>query len=140
MRCLMDATILPPENGEVVRKLRGRFRLGLISNFDHAPTGRAILKRLGLDELFDAVVLSDAIGFRKPHPSLFQAALGTLDVSPVDALFVGDTPEADIAGPKSLGIDAAWISIGSAPFPENVPEPDYRINRLPEIEEILRRD
>ena len=137
MRCLIEATSLPPENEEMVRRLRGRYRLGLISNFDHAPTGWAILKRFGLDTLLDVVVLSDAIGYRKPHPSLFRSALHTLGVGAQDTLFVGDTPEADISGPKALGIDAAWIDNGSSVFPEGIPSPDYRIRRLSDLAQIL---
>ena len=137
MRCLIEATSLPPENEEMVRRLRGRYRLGLISNFDHAPAGWAILKRFGLDRFFDAVVLSDAIGYRKPHPSLFRSALHTLQVEAEETLFVGDTPEADISGPKALGIDAAWIDNGSSVFPEGIPSPDYRIGRLSDLAQIL---
>lgn len=137
MNCLMNATVLPEDHLFLLRRLRGRFRLGLVSNFDHDPTGRAILRRLGLDEFFEAVVLSDAIGYRKPHASLFLAALEALNVSARETLFVGDTPEADISGPNALGIDVAWIDGGNVLLPENVPAPEYRIRSLVDIERIL---
>lgn len=137
MDWLLQATMLSPENDALVRKLGRRYRLGLISNFDHAPTGWSILKRFGLEEIFDAVVLSEAIGYRKPHPSLFRSALDMLRVKENETLFVGDTPDADVAGPKSLGIDVAWIDGGTRVLPEGVPQPDYRIPRLADLERIL---
>jgi FMN phosphatase YigB (HAD superfamily) len=137
MTWLSHATVIPPKNLSVMHKLRGTYRLGLISNFDHGPTGWSILRHHHLDTLFDVVVLSDEIGFRKPHPSLFHHALSILKVSAGDTLFVGDTPEADICGPKELGMDVAWIDKTNLVLAPGIPTPEYRIGSLSDLEGIL---
>ncbi|MPZ48456.1 MAG: HAD-IA family hydrolase [Dehalococcoidia bacterium] len=81
-------------------KSRG-LSLGLITNrfyFDF----EADLARF--EGTFDAVVTSGRVGFRKPHPSIFEAALRSLGVAPNEALMVGDSYEADILGGAAAGL------------------------------------
>ena len=60
---------------EVLARIGRRARLGLVSNFSHSPTARALLEEAGLLEHFDAIVISDRVGFRKPRPEIFREAL-----------------------------------------------------------------
>jgi putative hydrolase of the HAD superfamily len=57
----------------------------------------------------DAVVGSKAHGHVKPHASIFVAALEALDVSPDEAVMVGDSYEDDIEGARALGIRAILL-------------------------------
>lgn len=57
----------------------------------------------------DAKVGSRAHGRTKPHPSIFVAALRTLDVSPEEAAMVGDSYEDDIEGARALGMRAILL-------------------------------
>jgi HAD superfamily hydrolase (TIGR01549 family) len=57
----------------------------------------------------DAVVGSKAHGRVKPHASIFFAALEALDVSPDEAVMVGDSYEDDIEGARALGIRAILL-------------------------------
>jgi putative hydrolase of the HAD superfamily len=92
--------------------LAGRARLGIVSNFDHAPTVRAVLKRDRLEEFFDVVIVSDEIGWRKPHRVMFETALQRLGVSSAEALFVGDNFELDVQAATQAGLTAAWYTRG----------------------------
>jgi len=65
---------------------------------------RDVLLRLGLHRYIRHAVVSSAEGYRKPHPSLFHAALEALGVAPQDAVFVGDRLRDDIAGAKAVGM------------------------------------
>src|SRR4051794_18374880 len=58
----------------VLRTLRGRFRLGLVSN-GASDLQRTKLARTGLADCFDAVVVSSDVGAGKPDPHVFLAAL-----------------------------------------------------------------
>jgi putative hydrolase of the HAD superfamily len=62
--------------------------------------------RLGIYPYLDrrAVVISDAIGISKPNPKIWMRALGALGTSPAEALCVGDSPLADIAPARSIGM------------------------------------
>ena len=98
--------------------LRARHRLAVVSN-THSPTMvPALLDDLGISGLFDAVVLSVDVGWRKPHPAMYTAALGALGAAPAGAVFVGDSYAADYAGPVAAGIPAFLIDpAGTAGVP-----------------------
>lgn len=67
------------------------------------------VNELGLAGYVDAFVSSADVGLGKPHPAPYQRALGLLAAEPHEALFVGDTPETDIAGARGAGMRAILI-------------------------------
>jgi FMN phosphatase YigB (HAD superfamily) len=136
MGFLAESTVFPPEHGALLRALAGRHRLGLISNFDHGPTGHAILARHGIADLFEVTLISADVGRRKPHPAIFHEALGRMRVAPEEVLFVGDNVADDVAGARATGIDVAWISDG-APPPAGGPAPTHVIARLTDLDALL---
>jgi FMN phosphatase YigB (HAD superfamily) len=137
MRCLADAAEPVTGRGELLDWLRGRYRLGLVSNFDYSPTVARILQADGLHERFEAVVVSDAVGWRKPSPAIFAAAFAGLGVRAEECLFVGDRPELDVIGAKGVGMAAAWLNESGAPFPDGLPAPDFTLRGLAELRGIL---
>ena len=80
-------------------------RLGLVSN-----TGRdleAFVRHHGLE--VDAAVSSASHGKTKPHPTIFHAALRSLDVAAPEAAMVGDSVEDDVEGARSVGMRAVLL-------------------------------
>ena len=57
----------------------------------------------------DAIVDSRTHGYVKPHPTIFRAALERLNVDAAAAAMVGDSPEEDVEGARSLGMRAILI-------------------------------
>jgi putative hydrolase of the HAD superfamily len=92
----------------VVRELRSRgVRTALISNCSHST--RPIVDRLGLEDEFDATLLSFEIGLHKPDPRIYREALRRLgDVAPDRAVFVDDQTEY-CDGAAALGIETYLI-------------------------------
>ena len=89
-------------------RLRGAgLKLAVVSNSE--GTIEQMLIEVGLRELLDAVVDSAVVGAIKPDPRIFQIALDRLGVSPRDALIVGDSPSADVAGAHAVGLRAALL-------------------------------
>lgn len=90
-------------------KYRG-YRIGVITNaiFPAAYFQRK-LNELGLTGHVDTFVSSADVGLGKPHPAPYQRALAELSVEPHEAVFVGDTPETDIAGARAAGMRAVLI-------------------------------
>ncbi len=79
-------------------------RVGILTNGD-GGLQRAKLTRHGLDELVDAVVISNEVRSRKPDPGIFEAATERL---PADThVFVGDSFEEDVQG----ALDAGFIPV-----------------------------
>jgi HAD superfamily hydrolase (TIGR01549 family) len=112
MNRLANALVTPSHHRTVVSDLAERVRLGIVSNFDHAPTVREVLRRDLLAEFFDVVIVSDEIGWRKPHRVMFESALRQLSVSSDEALFVGDNFDVDVRGAAQAGLAAAWYTRG----------------------------
>jgi HAD superfamily hydrolase (TIGR01549 family) len=137
MQHLAEATELPTEHLTLLRSLADRYRLGLVSNFDHGPTARAMIARHGLTELFASILISDGFGRRKPHPAIFAEALSQLGVNAADAVFVGDSLADDVGGAHAAGIDAVWLNADGIPLPQGSPAPRYTIRRLVELPEVL---
>lgn len=110
--------------------LDGRgLRLGLVTNGRVVIQGRKI-DGLGLRDRLDPIVISEAVGVRKPEPAIFAHALAALALGPEEVAFVGDNPEADVAGAKAAGLRAVWMRDAFWPEP---PEADHIIAGLGEL-------
>jgi putative hydrolase of the HAD superfamily len=89
-------------------------RLVVVSNWDVSL--HDVLARTGLADHVDAVVTSAEAGAAKPDPVLFTAALlAAGNVRPGDALHVGDSLEADVAGARAAGIEAVLLRRDGGP-------------------------
>lgn len=62
-----------------------------------------------LDGLFDAVVISDRVGLRKPDPRIFRLTAEKLGLPPGDCLFVDDT-EHNLPGARDLGMGTVFFT------------------------------
>jgi len=115
MHHLASTTYLPNGYGELLRSLGGEFRLALVSNFDHGPTARDVLQKHGIADKFSAILISDEVGRRKPHPAIFTAACEAVGVMPSEAWFIGDNEFEDIAGAAAAGIPSVWVDAKRPP-------------------------
>ncbi len=101
---------LIPGTSEMLGALKGQYRLGLLSNFTHAPAAMEIIEGMGLTPFFDVVLVSGEMGYRKPHPLVFRRLIDRLGVEKNEALFVGDDLEADITGARRAGLRPIWMT------------------------------
>lgn len=76
--------------------------IGLVSNTSRDLD--AFVRHFAIDA--DAWISSGTHGKVKPSPSIFRAVLELLDVQPVEAVMVGDSPADDIQGARALGMRA----------------------------------
>ena len=84
---------------------RHGLKLGIVSN-----TGRDVDEFMAHHQVDVDVALSSRVhGKVKPHPTIFQAVLDRLGVEPEDAAMVGDSPEDDLEGARSLGMRAFLV-------------------------------
>ena len=93
-----------PEMVGVVRHLRGKVKLGAITNnvSRDEPT-KARTSGIDLPSLFEVVVESAIVGYRKPQPEIFQIACEQLSISPPEAIFLDDLG-ANLKGARALGM------------------------------------
>jgi FMN phosphatase YigB (HAD superfamily) len=70
---------------------------------------------LGLAEYVDAVVSSVDVGYRKPHPAIFEAALTAAGCSANACVMVGNSERNDVLPAVALGMRALRVAIEEAP-------------------------
>jgi len=102
-------SILYQETMPLLNFLKGRCKLGLVTNFVDGPTARQVFDNFQFDEIFDVIIISGEVGYRKPKRLLFDLALTELSSSPEKSVMVGDTVLADVSGPKEIGMKAVLI-------------------------------
>ena len=106
----LDFCHLVPDTMETLETLKGEYRLGLLSNFTHAPAALKIIDHMGLSSFFNVVLISGQIGYRKPHPIVFSRLIESLSVDADEVLYVGDDAEADINGALRAGVQPIWFT------------------------------
>jgi putative hydrolase of the HAD superfamily len=98
-----------PELHSALQRLREQgLSLGIITNGGEAHQ-RATIRALNIESYFDAILISEAEGLRKPDPRLFARACEGLGVAPNEAVYVGDHPQFDIEGARSSGLWSVWM-------------------------------
>ena len=121
LRRVEDALVTPgrlvppdpaPGAQEVLKEAKNRgLRLGLISNAGITPgyVLRLLLAEHGLLPYLQVLTFSDEARMAKPAAGMFRCTLDALDVAPQEAVFVGDMPELDVAGPLAVGMWAVQV-------------------------------
>ena len=84
-------------------------RVGLLSNASDVDNVERLIAEAGLDGRFDPVVVSAAVGMRKPTPTLFLDIVRGWDLAPEAAVMVGDTLGEDILGAQRAGLHQIWV-------------------------------
>ncbi len=100
---------LRPFAKPLLRRITETCKLGLVSNFTYAPVIYASLRKLGINTLFSAILVSDENEWRKPHARIFQDALSKLQVTAEEAVYVGDSPMEDIKGALEAGMKTVFV-------------------------------
>jgi HAD superfamily hydrolase (TIGR01509 family) len=136
-----DGVSIFPDVPVTLRVLRKhRIKVGIVTNaFQPMALRDGEIKSHGLLEYFpDCRVSAADVGYLKPHPAIFQAALDCLDVRPDEAVFVGDDLEADIGGAQKAGLQAVWRRTSRREVQTLKPiRPDAIVDSLRELPAIL---
>ena len=98
---------LLPGAEQLLASLRPRFRLAALSNSNELHWERNV-NDLGVNDLFEVAISSHQVGFSKPDPRIYQAALGRLGVSP-DAVMFFDDVHANVLAASRLGMRAFQV-------------------------------
>ena len=115
---------------DVLNDLKSRYRLGLVSNGNTYPD------RVGLDGMFDFVILAVECGIAKPDPRIFELAMGKCGCDASQVVHVGDSLQSDIAGANGCGIRSVWLNQNGAANASGI-TPDHEIGDLRELLEFL---
>jgi putative hydrolase of the HAD superfamily len=131
-----DAYRLFPDAGKLLSAIRGAaIRTALVTN-GPSDVQRDKLRILGIEDSFDAVLISGEVGTAKPDPALFDAALDALEVEPGVAWHVGDGLTNDVGGARAAGLSAVWLNRTGRRPPAGNP-PDLEISSLAQLAGLL---
>lgn len=132
------------ETMESLKKMR--VRMGVISNIISTSVVPHFLREYGIDQYMDCVICSSVTGVRKPSADIFRAAEAALGLRPEELAYVGDTISRDVRGVRNAGwrtmiqIRNPSIAHRDKGLENSGFRPDYLIEDLAEIPDIIRRE
>jgi putative hydrolase of the HAD superfamily len=114
----VDAWRCQPGTAEVLAALSARGHvLGIASNFDHRLRG--LVENMPTFRPVRYLVISSAIGWRKPARDFFTAMCRQAAAPPEQVLYIGDDPVNDYEGVRAAGLQAVLLSPDKhVPVPE----------------------
>jgi 2-phosphoglycolate phosphatase len=128
---LVDTTVLYPNVEEILEFFRGKKKV-VISNKLHYLTS-AVLRGLGVEGRFDAILGGDSGPEKKPHPALLIQVLERFQVDANQTIFVGDS-DVDIEAGKRAGVMTCGVTYGLGSKEDLIAaSPDFLIDDLSEL-------
>ena len=119
---------------ELVDYLRGKYRLGILSN-GFKGTQAQKMKSGRIDNYFDLMVLSDDINITKPLKGIFDYALSQGGYSKDETLMIGDNYDVDILGAKNAGWSTIFFNKRNKEIDDNIS--NFTVEKLIDIKSIL---
>ncbi len=117
---------------EVLDYANKNFCTGSITN------GNADVDQIGIGKYFDFSLTSAEIGFGKPDPAIFEAAVSQSSFVAEEILHVGDDCERDVEGAARMGMQTVWVNTFNQPWRGKY-FPDAQIQNISELPDILEK-
>ncbi|MDF0600617.1 HAD-IA family hydrolase [Psychromarinibacter sp. C21-152] len=135
----LDATTrLYPGAAAAVEALRaGGYRVAVCTNKPEALAER-LLVRLGVRDLFGAVIGADTLPVRKPDPAPYRAAVEGAGGLVGASFLLGDT-ETDRATARAAGVPCALVTFGPDGRGVAALEPEALLDEYAGLGEVARR-
>jgi HAD superfamily hydrolase (TIGR01549 family) len=119
-----------PGTAEALAKIREKYKTAVISNSDGKIAD--VLARAGIAKGFLSITDSGVVGKEKPHPFIFETALGGVGARPEESLYVGDVYSVDYRGATKAGMQAVLFDVPGAYREKGVP-------RVESLEELVQK-
>jgi len=84
-----SADVLNIQLADLIRSLRGRYKIGLLSNA-WSNMRQVLDERFHVADLFDELIISAEVGLAKPDPRIYHLAVQRLNVQPSETVFIDD--------------------------------------------------
>jgi putative hydrolase of the HAD superfamily len=128
-----------PESAATISCLRqAGLAIGVCSNWGWQL--ESFLDQAGLLALIDVSVTSARAGSRKPHRGIYDIAVSALGVDAEEILFVGDSWEPDVRGPRRVGMTAVHVwreEERGGLCPPALESGDHRVGDLTGVLEVI---
>ncbi len=118
---------------ETINKIKNKYKIFVVSN-GCVDIQMYKLKKLGMENTFEQVFLSEEIGHAKPAFEFFEYVHNALGRPNKDTvLVIGDSKSADIDGGNNFGYKTCYVGN------EQIDDADFCIKSITEIEKIIKR-
>lgn len=140
---LLKSYILDDETRDTIIKLYEKgYYIGIISN-NSIKNVEYILEREGIKKYFKKIVISEAVGERKPNLKVYMKAFEEIPQNEYHNIaFVSDELIEDLLGAKILGVKTIWYEQKTnnrwKQKEEILIEPDYKIRSFKELLNIIK--
>jgi putative hydrolase of the HAD superfamily len=129
-----------PDVIPALKRLRKRYRLGLVSNTECFSLKEFINR--GYRKYFDFAAFSCELGLLKPDPKIFRLIMQKLGSRPDETVMVGDNLRDDVLAAEKLGVRGVLIKrdfekSGAKPSWIEFGEHKRMITNLTELEKVL---
>ncbi|MEI2663172.1 HAD family hydrolase [Rossellomorea sp. LJF3] len=117
--------------------LQEKVMIGIVTNGTAFNTYEKV-ECLEISDIFpkSTVIISERVGYSKPHEGIFHHALDVFNSEAKRTLFIGDNYFTDILGAESIGMDTVWINRYDSEVPKAV-HPAYIIKHALDLEELI---
>lgn len=122
-------------NSPLLARLAERYRLGVVSNFYGNLT--TVCEEVGIGRHLTVMIDSAFVGYTKPDPRIFRAALARLEASPSETVFVGDSLERDMAGARNVGMRHILLADEASTSKSACCPGDRVVHHFDELRELL---
>ena len=124
---------LLPGTLQVLENLKKHYQLHIITN-GFKEVQYIKLENCGLKFFFNHIIISEEVGYSKPHEAIFQTAMMKAGAHPEESVMIGDDKETDVKGALNAGMRAIHINIHQK---ETNAANYLQVNNLFELEKIL---
>jgi phosphoglycolate phosphatase len=97
-----------------------------------------VLRGLGIDRMFDAVIGADTLPTRKPDPAPYRAAVARAGGTVARSMMLGDTAT-DLATARAVGVPCALVTFGPGAADVAALEPEARLGSFEALDGIVAR-
>lgn len=116
------------DSRELLETLKGKYKLGLITNGD-SNQQRKKIDTTKIGDYFSEIIISSEAEVSKPNKKIFEIACKKIEEEPQNCVMIGDSYKLDIQGAQNYGLNAIWVNRKNE-------EIEYG-NQIKELKEIL---
>lgn len=133
---LGDYVVFVDKAKEILLSQKGKYTLVAVTNGTKVAQEKK-LHRSGLDEIFDAIFISECVGAEKPNKAFFDYVFETLGITNKnEVLLIGDSLTSDMKGGFFAGIDTCWFNPAHHPNILDIPV-TYEMDDLGKLADIV---
>lgn len=125
-----------PNVKRTLRHLKKNYRLAAISDGQEI-WAKPEINMVGLNDFFEEIIVSSHYGYRKPDSRLFLKTLKKMDISPEEAVYVGNDMFRDIFGARQIGMKTVFFNSNQGQRNHTETQADYEIYDFSQLTEAM---